>query len=303
MRIPGRDFIGYAGTPPHARWPEAARVAVNFCLNYEDGAELCILNGDDRSETRLSDVATETRIGSRDLTIESSYEYVARVGYWRLMRAFTERRLPCTVNLVGVAAEANPLAVADMVKAGFDLQLHGWRWIDQASLCEEVERDHIQRQVVMAAGLTGALPLGYHAGLPSINTRRLLVEAGTFLYDSDVCNDDLPYWSADYPGHLLVPSAPDTSDSRFARTDGAFRLGGDFATYVCDSFDQLHAEGARRPQMMTVDLHPRLLGRPGRIGALHRILDHMMARPDVWICRRGDLAEHWAREFPDPRLR
>lgn len=301
MRIPSRDFIGYADSPLRARWPGGARVAVNFCLNYEEGAELCVLNGDDRSETRISDIAAEARIGGRELNVESGYEYGARVGYWRLTRAFTDRKLPCTVNLVGRAAEANPLAVAEMVKAGFDLQLHGWRWIDQGTLPEAVERDHIQRQVVMATGLTGTLPLGYHAGRPSMNTRRLLVEAGTFLYDSDVCNDDLPYWSPDYPGHLLVPCAPDTCDSRLALAGHGLQLSGEFATYICDSFDQLYAEGATRPQMMTVGLHARLLGRPGRIGALHRILDHMMARPDVWICRRGDLAEHWAREFPDPR--
>ncbi|WP_127902952.1 polysaccharide deacetylase family protein [Solirhodobacter olei] len=302
MIAPTRDFIGYAGEPPAAHWPNDARVAVNFCLNYEEGGELSILNGDDRSETRISDVAVEARIGARDLNIESSYEYGSRVGYWRIMRAFTERGLACTVNLVGRAAEANPVAVAEMVKAGFDLQLHGWRWIDQETLSEAEERDHIARQIALATRLAGSAPLGYYAGLPSMNTRRLVVEAGSFLYDSDVYNDDLPYWSPDHPGHLLVPYSLDTNDSRFGRAERCYQVGGEFVEYISDSFDLLHAEGAGHPQMMTVGLHARLIGRPGRIGALHRILDHMKARGDVWICRRADLALHWAKECPDPRL-
>ncbi|MBI1218150.1 MAG: polysaccharide deacetylase family protein [Rhodobacteraceae bacterium] len=299
---PTRDFIGYAGNLPVARWPNGARIAVNFCLNYEEGGELCILNGDDRSEVRISDVAVETRIGARDLNIESSYEYGARVGYWRLLRAFTDRGLSGTVNLVGRAAEANPLAVAEMVKAGFDLQLHGWRWIDHDALPEAEERDHIARQIDLATRLTGAAPIGYYAGMPSMNTRRLLIEAGNFLYDSDVYNDDLPYWSPDHPGHLLVPYSLDTNDSRFGRADRCYQVGGEFVQYITDSFDLLYAEGATRPQMMTVGLHARLIGRPGRIGALHRILDHMLAHEDVWICRRDHLARHWATEHPDPRV-
>lgn len=302
MTTPTRDFLGYAGNPPQANWPNGARVAVNFCLNYEEGAELCILNGDDRSEVRISDVAVETRIGARDLNIESSYEYGSRVGYWRLLRAFAERGLACTVNLVGRAAEANPVAVAEMVKAGFDLQLHGWRWIDHETLAEAEERDHIARQIALATRLAGTAPLGYYAGLPSMNTRRLIVEAGSFLYDSDVYNDDLPYWSPDHAGHLLVPYSLDTNDSRFGRADRCYQVGGEFVQYITDSFDQLCAEGASRPQMMTVGLHARLIGRPGRIGALHRILDHMMAQDNVWICRRGDLAQHWASQHPDPRV-
>lgn len=302
MHRPTRDFIGYADAPPQVEWPGGARVAVNFCLNYEEGGELCILNGDDRSEQRISDVAVESRIGRRDLNIESSYEHGSRVGCWRLLRAFTDRGLSCTVNIVGRAAEANPVAIRQMVAAGFDLQLHGWRWIDHDPLTEDEEREHIRRQIALATELSGEELLGYYAGMPSMNTRKLVVEAGNFLYDSDVYNDDLPYWSPDHPGHLLVPYSLDTNDSRFGRGDRCYQVGGEFVEYITDSFDLLHAEGRTRPQMMTVGLHARLLGRPGRIGALHRILDHMTARGHVWICRRGDLARHWAAHHPDPRL-
>jgi peptidoglycan/xylan/chitin deacetylase (PgdA/CDA1 family) len=186
MSTPTRDFIGYADTPPQAQWPDEARIAVNFCINYEEGGELCILNGDDRSEIRLSDVSVETRPGRRDLNIESSYEYGSRVGYWRLLRAFTDRGLTATVNLVGFAGEQNPDALRAMIDAGFDVQPHGWRWIDYDTLTEAEEREHIDMQVAQIERLTGAKPLGYYAGLPSINTRKLVVETGSFMYDSDV---------------------------------------------------------------------------------------------------------------------
>lgn len=303
MSLPTRDFIGYGATLPKVAWPGGARIAVNFCINYEEGAELCLLNGDDRSEERISDVAVTARVGARDLNMESSYEYGARVGYWRILKAFTDRGLTATVNLVGLAGEQNPEALAAMVAAGFDLQPHGWRWIDQASLTEAEERNHIARQIAQVTALTGSPPLGYYAGLPSINTRRLLVEAGSFLYDSDVYNDDLPFWSPDYPGLLLVPYSLDTNDSRFGRAERCYQVGGEFVTYIQDSFDQLFAEGAEIPKTMTIGLHARLIGRPGRIGALNRILDYMTSHAGVWICRRGDLARCWADQFPDARGR
>ena len=297
---PTRDLIGYRDEPPAAAWPGEARIAVNFCINYEEGGELCILNGDDRSETRISDVAVETRIGRRDLNIESSYEYGSRVGYWRLLKAFTDRSLQATVNLVGLAGETNPHALRAMVDAGFDLQPHGWRWIDQGTLTEAQEREHIAMCIDQVRALTGEPPLGYYAGLPSINTRRLVVEARTFLYDSDVYNDDLPYWSPDHPGLLLVPYSLDTNDSRFGRGERCYQVGGEFFTYLKDSFDQLYHEGETRAKMMTVGLHARLLGRPGRIGALHGILDYMLGHDRVWVCRRGDIARHWAEHHPNP---
>ncbi len=217
MPTPARDLIGYRNNPPKADWPDGARIAVNFCINYEEGAEMCILNGDERSECRVSDVIVTPRRGERDLNIESSYEYGARAGYWRLLKAFTDRGLVGTVNLVGVAGEANPYALEAMIEAGFDLQLHGWRWIDYHELSEDEEREHISKSVEQATRLTGEHPLGYYAGLPSINTRRLVVEEGGFLYDSDTYSDDLPYWTNDFGRpHLALPYSLDTS-SLFAR--------------------------------------------------------------------------------------
>jgi len=301
--LPSRDFIGYGARPPRVIWPGEARIAVNFCINYEEGGELCILNGDERSETRVSDVAVEARVGQRDLNIESSYEYGSRVGYWRLLKAFSDRNLPATVNLVGLAGEQNSEALQAMIDAGFDLQPHGWRWIDYNRVSEDVERKHIARSIAQVKTLTGKAPLGYYAGLPSANTRRLVVEAGSFLYDSDVYNDDLPYWSPDYPGLLLIPYSLDTNDSRFGRAERSYQVGAEFVTYISDAFDQLYAEGASHPKMMTIGLHARLIGRPGRIGALHRILDHMLGHDGVWICCRADIAKHWAEHHHDPRQR
>ena len=273
-------------------------MAVSFCINYEEGAELCVLNGDEHSEVRLSDVIVEPRFGGRNLNIESSYEFGARVGYWRVLKAFTDRGLSATVNLVGVAGERNPYALEAMLEAGFDLQPHGWRWIDYNTLSEEQEREHIGKGIEQVRRLTGEPPLGYYAGLPSINTRRLLVEASSFLYDSDVYNDDLPYWTHDFGRpHLVVPYSLDTNDSRFGRGQG-YEVADDFYTYIKDTFDCLYEEGEEHPKMMTIGLHARLLGRPGRIKALHRMLDHMMAHDAVWICRRGDLARHWVEHHP-----
>ena len=300
---PSRSFIGYADDPPHPDWPGGARIAVNFCINYEVGGERCILAGDAQSEVRLSDVAVDARIGRRDLNIEQSYEYGSRVGYWRLLRAFTDRDLKATVNLVGLAGQQNPVALEAMINAGFDLQPHGWRWIDYDTIDEAEERAYLEKSIAQVKALTGALPLGNYQGMPSMNSRRLLVEAGCFLYDSDCYNDDLPYWSPDYPGLLLVPYSLDTNDSRFGRTEHAFQVADDFVTYIKDTFDVLYTEGAHRPKMMTIGLHARLLGRPGRIAALTRILDYMLAHEDVWICRREEIARHWQARHPDPRLR
>ena len=294
-----RDFIGYADQPPTVVWPNEARIAINFCINYEEGGELCVLNGDDRSEVRVADVAVETRIGGRDLNIESSYEYGSRVGYWRLLKAFTERDLKATVNLVGLAGWQNPQALRAMIDAGFDIQPHGWRWFDYNNLEASAERECIRNSIEQVRQLTGEPPLGYYAGLPSLNTRRLVVEEGNFLYDSDVYNDDLPYWSSDYPELLLVPYSLDTNDSKFARGDHDYQLGDEFFTYLKDSFDILYAEGETQPKMMTVGLHARLIGRPGRIGSLYKFLDYVLGHDRVWVCRRDDLARYWAEHYPN----
>jgi len=297
---PSRDFIGYADQPPAVVWPDEARIAVNFCINYEEGGELCVLNGDDRSEVRVADVAVATRIGGRDLNIESSYEYGSRVGYWRLLKAFTDRDLMATVNLVGLAGWQNPKALRAMIDAGFDLQPHGWRWFDYNDLEASAERECIRNSIEQVRQLTGEPPLGYYAGLPSLNTRRLIVEEGNFLYDSDVYNDDLPYWSPDYPELLLVPYSLDTNDSKFSRGDHDYQLGDEFFTYLKDSFDILYAEGETQPKMMTIGLHARLIGRPGRIGSLHKFLDYVLGHERVWVCRRDDLARYWAEHYPNP---
>lgn len=295
---PSRDLIGYANQGPVVVWPEEARIAINFCINYEEGGEMCVLNGDDRSEVRISDVAVEARVGSRDLNIESSYEYGSRVGYWRLLKAFTERGLKATVNLVGLAGWQNPQALQAMIDAGFDLQPHGWRWIDYHEIDESEEREYIRNSIEQVRELTGEAPLGYYAGLPSLNTRRIVSEAGNFLYDSDVYNDDLPYWSPDYPELLLIPYSLDTNDSKFARDEKEY-LADEFFTYLKDSFDLLYAEGETQPKMMTVGLHARLIGRPGRIASLHKILDYIQGHDRVWVCRRNDLAQYWAEHYPN----
>ncbi len=297
---PSRDFIGYADQPPAVVWPDEARIAVNFCINYEEGAELCVLNGDNRSEVRVSDVAVETRIGGRDLNIESSYEYGSRVGYWRLLKAFTDRDLKATVNLVGLAGWQNPKALRAMIDTGFDLHPHGWRWFDYNDLEASAERECIRNSVEQIRQLTGEPPLGYYAGMPSLNTRRLIVEEGSFLYDSDVYNDDLPYWSPDYPELLLVPYSLDTNDSKFSRGDHDYQLGDEFFTYLKDSFDILYTEGETHPKMMTIGLHARLIGRPGRIGSLYKFLDYVLGHERVWVCRRDDLARYWAEHYPNP---
>jgi allantoinase len=295
---PQRNFIGYADELPNVVWPNNARIAVNFCINFEEGGERCILNGDDASEDRLSDVAVESRPGRRDLNIESSYEYGSRVGYWRLLNAFTTRGVKATVNLVGLAGEQNPIALKAMIDAGFDLQPHGWRWIDFDTLTIEQERQMIQKSIAQVENLTGQKPLGYYAGMPSMNTRQLVVESGCFLYDSDVYNDDLPYWSEDYPDLLLIPYSLDTNDSRFGRGERSYQVADEFFTYLKDSFDVLYAEGGSHPKMITIGLHARLLGRPGRIVSLYRFLDYILEHDRVWVCRRDDIARHWAENYP-----
>ncbi len=296
---PQRDLIGYADELPKVNWPGGARIAVNFCINYEEGAEMSIALGDNRSESRVSDLVVEPRYGARDLNIESNYEYGSRVGYWRLLQAFRDRGLVGTVNLVGLAGELNPRALDQLIEAGFDLQPHGWRWIDFAECSEEQECDYIQQSIQQVQTLTGSAPLGYYAGMPSINTRRLVIEAGSFSYDSDSYNDDLPYWTWDFgEPFLILPYSLETNDSRFGRKEG-YQVGDEFFTYIKDSFDCLYAEGEQQPKMMTIGLHARLIGRPGRIGALHRILDYMMGFDQVWICRRDDIARHWIEYHSD----
>ncbi|MCW6511679.1 polysaccharide deacetylase family protein [Lichenifustis flavocetrariae] len=294
-----RDIVGYGASPPHPHWPGGARVAVNFVINYEEGAEYTLLNGDDRPETILSEVGASAPLpGTRDRIMESMYEYGSRAGVWRVLDAFRLRGVVPTCYAVGLAFEQNPHAAEAFAALGCDFAGHGWRWIDYAAVPEPVERDHIERCAATIRSLTGRAPAGWYTGRPSANTRRLAVEHGGFLYDSDAYNDDLPFWMpVGGRSHLVVPHAFDTNDSRMARNQDLAAPDA-FFTYLRDSFDVLYDEGERAPKMMTVSLHCRLIGRPGRIRALARFLDHVLAHDRVWVCRREDLARHWMAHVP-----
>lgn len=292
-----RDFVGYGDHPPDPRWPGGARLAVNFIINYEEGAEYCPLDGDPHAESSLSELTPAPALpGLRNRNMESAYEYGSRVGVWRLLRLFRERGIVPTLYIVGYALEKNP-AVGEAVAAlGADTVGHGWRWIDYALMGEAEEREHISRTVDTIRRLTGARPVGWYTGRPSLNTRRLVVEEGGFLYDCDDYNDDLPYWT-EVSGrrHLVVPHSLDTNDSRFARYQG-LETADQYFTYLRDAFDWLYAEGESQPRMLTVPMHCRLIARPGRIGGLARFLDYVQQHERVWICRREDIARHWHAE-------
>ena len=294
-----RDLKGYGRTPPQAEWPNGARLALSIVLNYEEGAEYSVLHGDPHSESILSDLGVASPlIGARNLNIEQLYGYGSRVGVWRLLDLFGERRIPLTIYAVGMALERNPEVATAIVAAGHEVASHGWRWIDYQDMPEAEERQHISRAVATIERLTGQRPLGWYTGRPSPNTRRLVVAEGGFLYDSDAYDDDLPYWvTVDGKGHLVIPYSFDNNDSRFTRSQG-FDLADEFFAYLRDGFDWLYAEGAKMPRMMSVGLHCRLIGKPGRIGGLARFLDHVRRHDDVWLCRRVDIARHWRARHP-----
>ena len=294
-----RDLRGYGMNPPDPRWPGGARIALQFVLNYEEGAEQCVLHGDTASESFLSEIAAARPYpGVRHLSMESLYEYGSRAGVWRLLEIFARRRLPLTVFGVGMALERHPEAVAAMVSAGHEIAAHGWRWIDYQFEDEATEREHLALAVRAIEKLTGSRPLGWYTGRDSPNTRRLVVEHGGFLYDSDSYADDLPYWQrVGDRDHLVVPYTLDCNDMRFA-TPAGFATGEDFFAQLRDAFDTLYREGERRPKMMSVGLHCRLAGRPARSAALERFLDHVARHERVWICRRVDIARHWIAEHP-----
>ncbi len=289
-----RDLIGYGQHPPHPQWPHQARIAVQFVINYEEGAENCILHGDPASETFLSEsVGAQPLLGVRNLNMESFYEYGSRAGFWRLHRLFTQRQIPVTVYAVAMAMERNPEAIAAMVEAHWEIASHGYRWIDYQYIGEDMERDHIHKAVEIHTRVAGTRPLGFYQGRLSPNTRRLVVEEGGFLYDADSYADDLPYWNDDYgKPHLIIPYTLDNNDMRFATYQG-FNSGDQFFAYLRDAFDVLYAEGADLPKMMSIGLHCRLVGRPGRTAALARFLDYVQSHDRVWICRRVDIAQHW----------
>ncbi len=289
-----RDLIGYGRTPFHPQWPGDARIAVQFVINYEEGGENCILHGDAASEAFLSEsVGAASLLGVRNMNMESMYEYGSRAGFWRLHRLFTRRGLPLTVYGVAMAMARNPEAVAAMNEAGWEIASHGYRWIDYQYFGIEAEREHIRKAVEIHTQVAGTRPLGFYQGRMSPNTRALVVEEGGFLYDADSYADDLPYWTLDYgKPHLIIPYTLDNNDMRFA-TYAGFNSGDQFFAYLRDAFDTLYAEGDEAPKMMSIGLHCRLVGRPGRAAALARFLDYVQGHERVWICRRVDIAHHW----------
>ena len=294
-----RDFVGYGGAPPAVRWPGGARLAVSFVLNYEEGGEPSIADGDPASESMMHEiVGAPSAPGRRTLHVESMYEYGSRAGFWRIHRLFTERGLPLTVFGVGQALERNPRAAAAMAEAGWEVVGHGWRWIDYGDVPEEVERADIRRTNETIRRLTGQEPAGWFTGRLSERTRRLALEEAELLYDSDVLSDDLPYYVPGPRGpHLVVPYALDCNDFKFLLPNG-WITGRDFNDYLMDTFEELHAEGATAPRVMNVGLHCRIVGRPGRANGLRRFLDHLLTVPDVWVTTRREIASHWLASCP-----
>jgi len=294
-----RDMIGYGRNPPHAAWPGGARIAVQFVINYEEGAENCILHGDAASEAFLSEIVGALPfVGQRHMNMESIYEFGSRAGFWRLHRLFTEREMPVTVYACGMAMERNAEAVAAMVEASWEIATHGWRWINYQDIPEAVEREHLRLAIAAQTRMTGSRPLGAYIGRASPNSVRIVTEEGGFLYCADSYADDLPYWNTDYGRpQLIVPYTLDANDMRFATNQG-FNSGDQFFTYLGDAFDTLYKEGATSPKMMSVGLHCRLVGRPGRAAALARFLDYISQYELVWVCRRIDIARHWIATHP-----
>ena len=291
-----RDMCGYGQRPPQAGWPDGARIAVQFVINYEEGGENCVLHGDAESESFLSEIIGAAPIeGQRHMSMESMYEYGSRAGFWRLHRMFTERDLPVTVFAVAMALERNPEAVAAMHSSSWEIASHGYRWVDYQFVDEATEREHFRKAMEIHERETGERPAGWYLGRCSPNSHRIASEEGDFVYNSDTYCDDLPYWDRSFATpQLMVPYTLDANDMRFATPQG-FNSGQQFLDYLKDSFDVLHAEGGR---MMSIGLHCRLAGRPGRAAALGRFLDYVTAHDDVWVATRLDIAKHWRAKHP-----
>ena len=289
-----RDMVGYGAKPPHPKWPNKARIAVQFVINYEEGGENCILHGDEASERFLSEiVGAEAYQGMRHANMESIYEYGSRAGFWRLHRMFTQRKLPVTVFGVAMALERNPDIVQAMQDAGWEIASHGYRWIDYQHMSIEEEREHLHKAIEIHEAVTGSKPLGFYLGRASPNTAKLVAEYGDFVWHADSYADDLPYWDKK---QLVVPYTLDSNDMRFATPQG-FNSGDQFYSYLKDSFDYLYEEGKTAPKMLSIGLHCRLAGRPGRAMALARFLDYIQSKEYVWVTRRIDIANHWKENF------
>jgi putative urate catabolism protein len=296
-----RDLIGYGANPPNPHWPNDARIAVNFVLNFEEGSEPQIGDGDPASEWALTEYgASNPGVVGRDLAAEGMFAYGSRVGFWRILRLFQERNLPITIFGCALALERNPPAVAAIKQAGYDICCHGWRWEKHFEMAEDFERDRIANAVASIRSTMGERPLGWYCRSgPGVNTRRLLVEEGGFLYDSDAYDDELPYWTqVKGKPHLIVPYSLSTNDSKFGR--GTFATGDDFFHYCRDAFDMLYQEGQTHPKMLSIGLHMRIMGHPARAAGLQRLLDHITHFRGVWVTRRLDIAQHWIKHFPAP---
>jgi putative urate catabolism protein len=298
-----RDLIGYGANPPQANWPAKAKIAVQFVLNYEEGGENCVLHGDKTSEQFLSEIVGAAAYEGRHMSMESIYEYGSRAGVWRILKEFEKRKLPLTIFGVSMAMQRNPEFTQACVELGHEITCHGWRWIHYQHMDEATEREHMRMGVDILKKLTGNAPLGWYTGRDSPNTRRLVVEHGGFVYDSDYYGDDLPLWmevetsdGRSVP-HLVVPYTLDSNDMRFATPQG-FNTGEHFYQYLCDAFDVLYEEGKELPKMLSIGMHARLLGRPGRFRALQKFLDYVEKHDRVWICRRIEIAQHWIKEHP-----
>lgn len=294
-----RDFIGYGENPPHPRWPNSARVAVQFVLNYEEGGENTVLNGDKGAETFLSEIIGAAPVdGMRHVSMESIYEYGSRAGVWRLLRLFKKYELPVTIFAVAKALEHYPAIAEAFLRDGHEICSHGYRWINYQYVDEATEREHMQRAIEVIKNITGERPLGWYTGRTSPNTRKLVVEEGGFTYDADDYSDDLPFWDASHgKPQLVVPYTLDSNDMRFAAAQG-FNTGEHFFTYLKDAFDTLYAEGETAPKMLSVGLHCRIIGRPGRIAGLEKFIRYVKEHEHVWLCRRIDIANHWHQHHP-----
>ena len=292
-----RNFIGYGSNGKKISWPNNAKLALQIVLNYEEGGENCILNGDKYSETFLSEIIGAKPIKGRHISMESIYEYGSRIGFWRLDKLFKEKKIPVTIFGVGLALKNNPEVCEAIKKGNYEIAAHGYRWIDYQDVKKSIEKKHMQQAVKTIKDIFGSRPLGWYTGRCSPNTRDLVFDDGGFLYDSDSYSDDLPYW--EFRGRkkqLIIPYTLDNNDMRFATNQG-FNTGDHFYNYLKDSFDTLYEEGKTNPKMMSVGLHCRLIGRPGRIQSLKKFLDYVLKFDDIWICKRIDIATHWIKNY------
>jgi allantoinase len=292
-----RNMIGYGSKDLKIKWPNNARIAVQIVLNYEEGAENCVLNGDNNSEIFLSEIIGAQPVKGRHINMESLYEYGSRAGFWRLHKLFQEKKTPITVFGVGMALEKNPEVCKAIIEADYEVASHGWRWIDYQNIKKTEEKKHMKLAIQAHTKIFGKRPNGWYTGRCSPNTRDLVMEDGGFLYDSDSYSDDLPYWETrNKKKQLIIPYTLDNNDMRFATNQG-FNTGDHFFSYLKDSFDVLYEEGKTNPKMMSVGLHCRLIGKPGRVQSLKKFLDYILKHDDVWICKRIDIAKHWIKNY------